>query len=109
MYICVCMYTNKYIYRWLYIVNDVFLKQYTHTYIYICTCSVAKLYLTPCHHMNGNAPGSSVHEIFQVRVLECVAIPFTRDTYVCVCVYIYIYILLCIGIKIFILQMAFYR
>ena len=88
MYVCVCMHTNKYIYRWLYIVNDVFLKQYTHTYIYICTCSVAKLYLTPCHPMNCNTPGSSVHEIFQVRVLECVAIPFTRDTYV----YTYIYI-----------------
>ena len=73
---------NKYIYRWLCIVNDVFLKQYTHTYIYMCTCSVAKLWLTPCNPNDCNAPGSSVHEVFQARILEWVAIPFTRDAYV---------------------------
>ena len=73
---------NKYIYRWLCTVNDVFLKQYTHTYIYMCTCSVAKLWLTPCNPNDCNAPGSSVHEVFQARILEWVAIPFTRDVYV---------------------------
>ena len=73
---------NKYIYRWLCIVNDVFLKQYTHTYIYMCTCSVAKLWLIPCNPNDCNAPGSSVHEVFQARILEWVAIPFTRDAYV---------------------------
>ena len=73
---------NKYIYRWLCIVNDVFLKQYTHTYIYMCTCSVAKFWLIPCNPNDCNAPGSSVQEVFQARILEWVAIPFTRDAYV---------------------------
>ena len=34
--------------------------------------------LTPCDLMDCSLPGSSVHGIFQARILECVAIPFSR-------------------------------
>ena len=34
--------------------------------------------LTLCNHMDCSPPGSSVHGILQVRILEWVAIPFSR-------------------------------
>ena len=33
---------------------------------------------TLCNPMDYSLPGSSVHGIFQVRILECVAFPFSR-------------------------------
>ena len=33
---------------------------------------------TLCNPMNCNPPGSSVHRIFQLRILEWIAIPFSR-------------------------------
>ena len=39
---------------------------------------VAQSYLTLCIPMDCSLPGSSVHEIFQVIILEWVAIPFSR-------------------------------
>ena len=39
---------------------------------------VAQLYLTLCDPMDCSLPGSSVHGIFQARVLEWVAISFSR-------------------------------
>ena len=33
-----------------------------------------------CNHMDCNLPGSSVHGIAQARVLEWVAIPFSRES-----------------------------
>ena len=39
---------------------------------------VAQLYLTLCDHMDHSPPGSSVHGILQARILECVALPFSR-------------------------------
>ena len=41
---------------------------------------VAQLYLTLCDPMDGSLPGSSVHGISQARVLEWVAIPFSRGS-----------------------------
>ena len=41
---------------------------------------VAQLYPTLCDPMDCNPPGSSVHEIFQARVLEWVAISFSRGS-----------------------------
>ena len=41
-------------------------------------CSVAKLYLTPCHPMDSSPPASSVHGILQARILEWVAIFSSR-------------------------------
>ena len=39
---------------------------------------VAQLCLTLCDPMDCSLPGSSVHGVFQARVLECVAIAFSR-------------------------------
>ena len=39
---------------------------------------VAQSCLTLCNPMDCSLPGSSVHGIFQERVLEWVAIPFSR-------------------------------
>ena len=41
------------------------------------SCSIAQLYPTLCDPMNGSLPGSSIHGIFQARILEWVIIPFS--------------------------------
>ena len=41
-------------------------------------CLVAQLYLTICEPMDSSPPDSSVHGIFQARILEWEAIPFSR-------------------------------
>ena len=46
------------------------------TCIYMCAQSC----LTLCDPMNCNPPGSSVHGIFLARILEWVAIPFSRGS-----------------------------
>ena len=38
-------------------------------------------YLILCDPMDCNPPGSSVHGIFQARILEWVAIPFSRGSF----------------------------
>ena len=43
-------------------------------------CVHAQLCLTPCNCMDCSLPGSSVHEIFQVRILEWVAISSSRGS-----------------------------
>ena len=43
-------------------------------------CPVAKSCLTPCNPMDYSPPGSSVQEILQARILEWVAIPFSRGS-----------------------------
>ena len=43
----------------------------------LCVC-VAQLCLTLCNPMDCSPPGCSVHGIFQARVLEWIAIPFSR-------------------------------
>ena len=45
-----------------------------------CCCLVAKLCLTLCDLMDYSQPGSSAHGIFQVRILEWVAISFSRGS-----------------------------
>ena len=44
------------------------------------TLWVAQLYLTLCDPKNCHPPGSSVPEILQARILEWVAIPFSRGS-----------------------------
>ena len=44
-----------------------------------CSCSVAKLRPTLCDPMDCSLMGSSVHRIFQARILEWVAISSSRD------------------------------
>ena len=60
---------------------------YVYLCLYICTCisiaisvlwSVAQLCPTLCDPMDGSPPGSSVHGIFQARVLEWGAIAFSN-------------------------------
>ena len=41
---------------------------------------VAQLFPTLCNSMDCSPPGSSIHEIFQVRVLDWVAISFSRGS-----------------------------
>ena len=42
--------------------------------------SVAQLCLCPCDPVDCSLPGSSVHGISQARILEWVAIPFSRES-----------------------------
>ena len=42
---------------------------------------VAQSCLTLCDHMDCRLPGSSVHGIFQARILEWVAIAFSRGIF----------------------------
>ena len=56
---------------------------------FCCLCiyviSVAQSYLTLCNPMDCSPPGSSIHGIFQARVLEWVAI-FFSILYIVVCI-----------------------
>ena len=47
-----------------------------------CVLSAKSLqsYPTLCDPMDCSLPGSSVHEILQARILECVAMPSTRGS-----------------------------
>ena len=45
-----------------------------------CCCLVLKLHLTLCDPMNCSLPGSSVHGISQARILEWIAISFSRES-----------------------------
>ena len=46
-----------------------------------CLCRVVQLCPTLCDPMDCSLPGSSVHEISQARILEWVAIPFSRGIF----------------------------
>ena len=48
----------------------------------ICVCVLSRLVVCPalCNFMDGSPPGSSVHGIFQARILEWVAISFSRGS-----------------------------
>jgi len=45
-----------------------------------CCCVIAKSCLTLCHLMDCSLPGSSVHGIFQARILDWVTISFSRGS-----------------------------
>ena len=45
---------------------------------YYCCCLVSQWYPTPCNSMDCSLPGSSIHGILQARILEWVAIPFSK-------------------------------
>ena len=47
--------------------------------IHLCVCSVAQLCLTLWDHMDYSPPGSSVHGISQARMLEWVAVSYSRE------------------------------
>ena len=55
-----------------------------HPFIHSCTCMHAKSCQscpTLCNHMDCSLPGSSVHGILQARILEWVAMPFSRGIF----------------------------
>ena len=63
----------------------VYIYIYTHTFVGIvccccCCCLVTKLSSTVCDPMKNSLPGSSVHGISQVRILEWVAMPSSRGS-----------------------------
>ena len=47
---------------------------------HICACSVAQSCLTLCNLTDCSPAGSPVHEIFQARILEWVAISYSRGS-----------------------------
>ena len=47
---------------------------------FLCCCLVAQLCLTLCDPLHSTLPGSSVHGISQARILEQVAISFSRES-----------------------------
>ena len=54
----------------------------------VCVCMRAQLYPPLCDPLDYSPPGSSVHEIFQARILEWVAMPSSNSPTLttCVCV-----------------------
>ena len=48
--------------------------------LHVYACLVKKLCPSLCEPMDGSPPGFSVHEIFQARVLEWVAISYSRGS-----------------------------
>ena len=48
----------------------------------VCVCEslVTQSHLTLCDLMDCSPPGSSVHGILQARILECVAISFSKGS-----------------------------
>ena len=55
------------------------LKQANH-YLAICMCLCPQLCSSLCRPMDCSLPGTSVHGIFQARILEWVAITFFRGS-----------------------------
>ena len=51
-----------------------------YTNVYLCMCSVAKSCLTLWDPMDCSLPSSSVHGIFQARILEWIAISSSRGS-----------------------------
>jgi len=46
----------------------------------VCVCLVAQSGLTLCDSLDCSLPGSSVHGVFQARILEWVATSFSRGS-----------------------------
>ena len=70
-------YFHRYVHKWCVCVRHLWLLGIP-SYICCCCCLVAKLGLTLCDPMDYSPPGSSIHTIFQLRILEWVAISFSR-------------------------------
>ena len=49
--------------------------------VHLCVCSFAMLCPTLCVPTDCSLPGSSVHGTFKARILEWVAMPFSRGSY----------------------------
>ena len=53
----------------------------SHNHVHVCVCVHAQLCPTLCNPMDRSPPGSSVHGIFQARILEWVAISFSKEMF----------------------------
>ena len=62
--------------QWGAIAFYMYMYMYTYMYMYL----VAQSCPTVCNSMDCSLPSSSVHRILQVRILEWVAIPFSRGS-----------------------------
>ena len=60
--------------------NRTFIYVLLDSCVCVCVCSVTQTCLTLCSPMVCSPPGSSVHGILQARILEWVAIPFSRGS-----------------------------
>ena len=58
----------------------IFTVLFYFSFFYNCCCLVTKSCPTLWDPMNYNPPGSSVLGIFQARILECIAISFSRGS-----------------------------
>ena len=60
--------------------SSVWSELYMHVCLCCCCFSVAKSFRTLCDPMDCSPPGSSVHGISHIRMLEWVAISFSRGS-----------------------------
>ena len=63
--------------RWF----NILFHLYSYFLIYATAAKSLQLCTTLCNPLDFNPPGSSIHGILQVRILECVAIPFSRKSF----------------------------
>ena len=66
------------IFPWIFHLWKKFFRCGIYLDTYCCCCLVAKSCLTLCDSMDSSLPGSSVHGISQARILEWIAISFSR-------------------------------
>ena len=55
------------------------MANYSPCVLFVCA-KLLQSYLTLCNPMDSSPPGSFVHGILQARVLEWVAMPFSRES-----------------------------
>ena len=63
--------------------RNIFNKELKSVHVCVCVCVcvlVAQSCPSFCNSMDYSPPGSSVHGILQARILECVAVPFSRGS-----------------------------
>ena len=68
---------NLYSQRFLQHLTRIYISERQKTTLICTRCSVIQLCLTLRGSVDGQPPGSSVHRIFQVRILEWVAISYS--------------------------------
>ena len=74
----ICIYLYAYLFP-----NFPFLEQGHMRLVCMCMCTCARLLqscLTLCYPMDCSPPGSTVHRILQAKIVEWVAIPFSRGS-----------------------------
>ena len=74
------VYTHTHTYMYVYTHTHICMYIYIHIHIYGVDGLDAKSCLTLWDPMDCNPPGSSLHWVFQARILEWVAIPYSRGS-----------------------------